>query len=98
MTVAEVKSSLADLGILEDVWLRETHLWEKVGTICTQSTYHVYIDRYVDYMFNSTTETLDIAMLDDARTIKKSIDYSNIVCFDATHYIYRGAQCIKSYR
>jgi hypothetical protein len=49
-------------------------------------------------MFNSVTETLDIAMLDVERSIKKSIDYTNIVCFSATHNIDRGVPSIKSFR
>lgn len=98
MTVAEVKSSLAALGISEDVWLHETAPWEKIGTICMQSTYHIYLDRYYDYMFNSVTETLDIAILDPDRTIKRSIDYTNIVCFNGTYYINGGVQHIKSFR
>lgn len=98
MTVTEVRNSLIALGISEDVWLRETRPWEKVGTICTQSTYHVYLHNSVDYMFNSVTETLDIAILSDPRIIAKSIDYTNIVCFNGSYYTDRGVQNIKSFR
>ena len=98
MTVLEVRNALAEIGMSEDVWLHETNPWEKIGTVCMQSTYHIYLNKEYDYRFNSTTECLEIAILDNDRTIKKSIDYTNIVCFNGTHFFERGVPHIKSFR
>jgi hypothetical protein len=98
MTVTEVKNALTALGIDENVWLHETKPWEKIASICTQSTYHVYLDRNYDYRFNSDDETLEIAILDDGRSIKKAIDYTSIVCFNGVHYLERGVPIMKSFR
>lgn len=98
MTVLEVRNSLAAIGIGEDVWLHELKPWEKIGSICTQSTYHVYLNNEYDYRFNSTTEMLEIALLNDDRTIRKAIDYTSIVCFNGTHYFERGVPIAKSFR
>ena len=98
MTVLEVRNSLIELGVSEDVWLHATNPWDTIGTVCTQSTYHIYLNKEYDYKFNSVTECLEIAVLDDARTVKKVIDYTNIVCFVGTHIHYRGVPMMKSYR
>ncbi len=98
MTITEVRNSLMALGISEDVWLHETKIWEKIATICTQSTYHVYLNIDYDYRFNSTDEVLEIAILDDNRTIKKVIDYGSIVCFNGVHRFERGVPIMKGFR
>jgi hypothetical protein len=98
MTVTEVRSSLTALGIDEDVWLHETNLWQKIGTICTQSTYHIYLNPNYDYRFNSTTEVLEIALLNDDRTVKKAIEYENIVCFNGIHGYDGGVPVLKNFR
>jgi len=98
MTAVEIRGALLELGLEEDIWLHELNPWDKIGTVCLQSTYHVYLDRFFDYKFNSETETLDIAVLDDDRSIKRSIDYSNIVCFNGIYRFERGVPHIKSFR
>ena len=98
MTVLEVRNALAVIGMSENVWLHETNPWEKIGTICTQSTYHVYLNKEYDYRFNSTNECLEIAILDEDRSIKKVIEYTNIVCFNGAHYFERGVPIMKSFR
>ena len=98
MTVAEVKSSLTALGISEDVWLNATNPWYKIGTICLQSTYHVYLIPGYDYRFNSTDEVLEIAILDPGRSVKKVVDYNNIVCFNGTYGYQQSVPVVKNFR
>lgn len=98
MTVAEVRSSLTALGIAEDAWLHESKPWQRIGTICTQSTYHIYLNPNYDYRFNSTDEVLEIAILDNNRTIKKVIEYENIVCFNGIHGHEHGVPVVKNFR
>lgn len=98
MTVAEVRNSLTALGISEDVWLHESNPWQIIGTICVQSTYHIYLNPNYDYRFNSTNEVLEIAWLDDGRTIKKVVEYENIVCFNGIHGHEHGVPVLKNFR
>ena len=98
MTVAEVQSSLTALGLSEDVWLNAGNLWEKIGAICVQSTYHVYINPLYDYRFNSTDEVLEVAILDTERTVKKIVEYENIVCFNGTYGYQQSVPVVKNFR
>lgn len=100
MTVAEVRSSLTALGIVEDAWLNASKPWQKIGTICTQSTYHVYLNPNYDYKFNSTDELLEIAIIDKNgnRIIKKVIEYENIVCFNGIHGHEHSVPVVKNFR
>ena len=98
MTVAEVRSSLTALGMSEDVWLHTTNPWYKLGSICLQSTYHVYLSPTYDYRFNSTDEVLEIAILDPGRSVKKAIDYESIVCFNGTYGHEHSVPVVKNFR
>lgn len=98
MTTTEVNNALIQAGLDKNVWLHETRPWEKIATVCLQSTYHVYLNPEYDYRFNSVDGVLEVSLMDTARTIKKIVDYSNIVCFNGTYYYDRGVPNIKSFR
>lgn len=98
MTAIEMTNALASFGLSEDVWLNTLEPWNIIGTVCTQSTYHIYLNKEYNYRFNSTNETLEIALLDTNNTIKRVVDYSNIVCLVGTYKYLHGAPIMKGFR
>lgn len=98
MTKTEITAVLTSLDLSPNVWLHENNPWDKVSTICTQSTYHVYLNPDYDYRFNHTKELLEVAIMDNSRTIKKVITYDNIKCFNGTYIYSHGVPVQKNFR
>lgn len=100
MTKTQITAALAEMGLQEDVYLRQHKLWEIMASICLQSTFHIYLDIFHDYKFNSVNGQLEIYSIDkdDNRRLKRLVDYENIVCFNCTDYMYMGTPIKKGFR
>lgn len=98
MTKQEIIDSLAGLAIPTNVWLNQLGWHTIVGTVCLQSTYHIYTDPTHDYFFDTEEEVLKISFLDENRTVKRIVDFGNIVCFNGTHQIVRGIPYMKNFK